>query len=398
MSMIDARALGTGGFSPYQKAMNRLQADALPMHPALVREVLDAELGSAVEQFAEFTDEPIAAASIGQVHRGILRDGRQVAVKIQYPGVAQAIRDDQANAELLATFLRFATSAAGLKADVRAVARETAARISEEADYLHEAAMIATFSELYRGHPFIRVPDVVPEASSNRVLTMTYLDGMDWAAAQQVDQDLKNTWAEAISRFCIGSFRHANLMHADPHPGNYRFGPDGTVGFLDFGCVKVLPELQRRRLVAMTRAVMEGRKDDLRDLLVQMGFLAADSDLTADELYRWQSEIIYETVVMPQPATFTPVATRRVINGIFDLRDADHPMARMNAPDDFVFLSRVQLAVASVFAGLGATAPARAIIDDMDGAIEPATESGKLHHAWVRERGLPSAMDPHHHP
>jgi hypothetical protein len=148
----------------------------------------------------------------------------------------------------------------------------------------------------------------------------------------------------------------------------------------------------------MTRAVMEGRKDDLRDILVQMGFLAADSDLTADELYRWQSEILYETVVMPQPATFTPEATRRVIQGIFDLRDADHPMARMNAPDDFVFLSRVQLAVASVFAGLGATASARAIVDDMDGAIEPATELGKLHHAWVRERGLPSALDPHDHP
>jgi predicted unusual protein kinase regulating ubiquinone biosynthesis (AarF/ABC1/UbiB family) len=337
MSMIDARALGTGGFSPYQKAMNRLQADAPPMHPALVREVLDTELASAVDLFAEFSDAPIAAASIGQVHRAVLRDGRHVAVKIQYPGVAQAIRDDLANTELLATFLRFATSAAGLKADVRAVARETTARISEEVDYRHEAAMIATFSELYQGHPFIRVPDVVPEASSDQVLTMTYLDGMDWAAAQQADQDLKNTWAEVISRFCFGSFRHANLMHADPHPGNYRFGVDGSVGFLDFGCVKVLPELQRWRLVAMTRAVVEGRKDDLRDLLVQMGFVDADSDLTADELYRWQSEIMYETVLAPQPATFTPEATRRAIQGIFDLRDADHPMARMNAPDDFVF-------------------------------------------------------------
>lgn len=120
MSMLDTRTLGTGGFEPYQKAMNRLQADAPPMHPMLVREVLDAELGSAVEQFADFTDQPMAAASIGQVHRAVLHDGRQVAVKIQYPGVARAIRDDLANTELLATFLRFTAAASGMKMDVRA--------------------------------------------------------------------------------------------------------------------------------------------------------------------------------------------------------------------------------------------------------------------------------------
>jgi len=159
------------------------------------------------------------------------------------------------------------------------------------------------------------------------------------AAAQQADQDLKNTWAEVIGRFSQGNFLHANLLHADPHPGNYRFNSDGTVGFLDFGCVKVLPELQRWRLVAMTRAIVEGRKHDYRDLMVQAGFLAAGSYLTADELYQWQSEILYETIVMPQPATYTPEMTRRVIRGIFDLRGADHPMARMNAPDDFVFAS-----------------------------------------------------------
>jgi predicted unusual protein kinase regulating ubiquinone biosynthesis (AarF/ABC1/UbiB family) len=398
MSMLDTRALGTGGFYPYQKAMSRLQADAPPMHPDLVRDVLDTELGSAVEQFAEFADQPIAAASIGQVHRAVLRDGRQVAVKIQYPGVAQSIRDDLANTELLATFLRFMTAASGLKTDVRAVAREAAARISEEVDYRHEAATIATFSELYRDHPFVRVPEVIPEVSGDRVLTMTYLDGMDWAAAQQADQDLKNIWAEAIQRFAYGNFRHANLVHADPHPGNYRFNGDGTVGFVDFGCVKVLPEAQRWRFVAMYRAVMAGRKEDMRDIMVQAGWLIADSSLTADDLYLWQTEMLYEYAVAPQPVTFTSETTRRVIRGSLDLRDAHHPMVRMNAPDDYVFFSRVQLAVSSVCAGLNATLPARAIADDMDGATEPITELGKAHHAWVRERGLPGALDHHDHP
>lgn len=398
MSMIDTRALGTAEFWPYQKAMGRLQADAPPMHPDLVREVLTAELGSAVDQFAEFTDEPIAAASIGQVHHAILRDGRRVAVKIQYPGVAQAIREDLANTELLTTFFRFMTSALGMKPDFRSVAREAAARISEEVDYRHEAAMITMFSDLYRGHPFIRVPDVIAEVSSDRVLTMTYLDGMDWPQAQQADQDLKNVWAEVIVRFSQGSFRHANLMHADPHPGNYRFGDDGTVGFLDFGCVKVLTERKRWLLVAMNRAVIERRKDDYRDLMVQAGFLAADSDLTADELYQWQSEMLRESITEHQPATYTPEATGRTIRGLFGVRSADHPMARMNAPDDFVFAGRVLLALCGVLVGLTATGPARSIIDDMDGVAKPITELGKVHHAWVRERRLPSALGRHDHP
>jgi predicted unusual protein kinase regulating ubiquinone biosynthesis (AarF/ABC1/UbiB family) len=398
ISMIDARALGTGGFWPYQKAMSRLQTDAPPMHPELVRDVLDTELGSAVKHFAEFTAAPIAAASIGQVHRAVLRDGRQVVVKIQYPGVAQAIHDDLANTELVATFLRFMTAASGMKPDLRTLARESAARISEEVDYRHEAAMIATFAELYRGHPFIRVPDVVPEASADRVLTMTYLDGMDWAQAQQADQDLKNTWGEVIMRFCQGNYRHANLLHADPHPGNYRFNGDGSVGFVDFGCVKVLPELQRRRLVAMLRAVVEGRKHDYRDLMVQAGFITADSDLSADELYHWQSEMLYESIAAPQPVTYTPETAARTLRGLFDLRHADHPVARMTAPDDFVFLARIQFAVFSVWAGLRATVSARALIDDMDGVAEPTSELGKQHHAWVRERGLPSALGRHAQP
>ena len=157
--------------------------------------------------FAEFTDEPMAAASIGQVHRAMLHDGREVAVKIQYPGVAEAIRDDLANTELLATFLRLAASASGtaMRPDVRQTTRRSPSASAEEIDYRHEAANITAFSDLYRDHPFIRIPEVIDEASADRVLTMTYLDGMDWAAAQHADQDLKNTWAEVILRFTGGS-------------------------------------------------------------------------------------------------------------------------------------------------------------------------------------------------
>jgi predicted unusual protein kinase regulating ubiquinone biosynthesis (AarF/ABC1/UbiB family) len=401
VSMVDAAAVGAGELSPYQQALTRLQADAPPMDSALALEVLEAELGRpAAAVFAEFAEEPMAAASIGQVHRAVLPDGRQVAVKIQYPGVAQAIRDDLSNTELLATVFRFASGAAGsfgvAMPDVERAADEISARIFEEVDYRHEAANITAFSELYRGHPFIRVPEVVPEASTDRVLTMTYLDGLDWAAAQDADQDLKNTWAEVIARFITGSYRHADLFHADPHPGNYRFREDGTVGFVDFGCVKVLTERQRRQTVDMLRAAMGGRKDELRELMAETGFLTADSTLTSGEAYQWWEGIVYE-LLAPQPVTYTEQASARAIQLLLDVRSADHPLRRMSVPADFVFFSRLNLSMNAIFTALRATIYARAMLDDMDGLAAPVTDLGRQHVAWVRDRGLPFGMDHHDH-
>lgn len=393
-SMIDMQGIGTGGFAPYQQALTRLQSDAPPMAPELVHEILDHELGSAAAYFAEFTSTPIAAASIGQVHRAVLHDGREVAVKVQYPGVADAIGQDLANTELVATFLRFATSASGMVFDPRVVARELTVRIAEELDYRREAAMIAKFTELYRGHPFIRVPEVVDDASTNRILTMTYLDGIDWAAAQCADQDLKNTWAETILRFSWGNFRHANLLHADPHPGNYRFNPDGTVGFVDFGCVKVLPEVKRRQWVSVVRNVVDDRKAELRSDLVAAGFLTADSPLSAGDVHAFYTQVFYELIAEPQPVTYTPDSGARSARWLFGLTSAN-PLTAMSTPNDYVFAPRVQQALTNICGGLNATLPARSINDDMDGIAEPTTELGMLHHAWVRERCLPSALDDH---
>mgnify|MGYP002652145791 CR=1 FL=1 len=393
-SMIDMHGLGTGGFAPYQKALVRLQADAPPMAAELVHEVLKAELTSGVQTFAEFNDTPIAAASIGQVHRAVLHDGRDVAVKIQYPGVAAAIRDDLANTELVATFLRFVTSASGMVFDPRSLARELTLRIGEEVDYRREASTIEAFSELYRDHPFIRVPDVIAEASSDRVLTMTFLDGIGWEEAQTADQALKNTWAETILRFSFGNFRHANLLHADPHPGNYRFHPDGTVGFVDFGSVKALPEVKRRHWVSIVRHVIDHRTDDLRTTMVHAGFITDDSALTGEDIYGYYSQVFHELVTDPQPVTFNPDSGARSARWLFGL-DAANPLSRMSAPDDYVFAPRVQQALTTICGHLNATLPARSISDDMDGVTEPETELGKLHHDWVRRRGLPGALEDH---
>lgn len=398
LSMIDAGSTGLSELSPYQRALSRLHADAPPMDSALAREVAEADLGRKLSDvFAEFADEPMAAASIGQVHRAVMPDGRQAAVKIQYPGAAEAIRDDLANTELLATLYRFLSTASGAMPDMRQATEELAARISEELDYRHEAANIMAFSELFRDHPFIRIPDVIAEASADRVLTMTYLDGLDWAAAQNADQDLKNTWAEVIARMVTGSYRHGNLFHADPHPGNYRFGLDGGVGFVDFGCVKVLPPQQRRRMVAMVRAAIEGRKHDLREAMTETGFLTGESNLTADEAYQWWASVLYE-ILMPQPGTYSQQTSQRAIESLIDLRANDHPVRRMSVPSDFVFFARLNLSMNAIFAALGATFHVRAAVDDMDGVAPPISALGKQHVAWVHHRGLPFGTEHHEQP
>jgi hypothetical protein len=194
-----------------------------------------------------------------------------------------------------------------------------------------------------------------------------------------------------------GSFRHANLFQADPHPGNYRFGSDGRVGFVDFGCIKVLSERQRRQFVCMARAAVDGRKHELRDLMVETGFLVNESTLTAEEAYEWWSGILYE-LLAPQPVTYTHDAPKRAIRGMIDVRAADHPARRLSIPGDFVFFPRLTIGMNTIFATLRATLDARSIYDDLDGIAEPATSLGKQHHSWVRRRGLPCGLEVHDHP
>ena len=280
----------------------------------------------------------------------------------------------------------------GSMPDLRLASQELTERISEELDYRHEAANITAFTELYRDHPFIRIPEVIPAASADRVLTMTYLDGLNWDEALTADQDLKDVWAETISRMLTGSYRHANLFHADPHPGNYRFGPDGTVGFVDFGCVKVFSERKRWEIVRTARAVVEGRRDELYAVMDESGFFADDSTLTADDVYEWYATLMYE-LIAPQPFTYNPEAVERTVKSMLDVRSGEHPVRRMSVPPDFVFLSRLNLSMNSIFTALGATFYARASLDDMDGIIEPVSDLGKQHIAWVRQRGLPFGMD-----
>jgi predicted unusual protein kinase regulating ubiquinone biosynthesis (AarF/ABC1/UbiB family) len=385
----------SGSLTPYARALTRLQTQSPPMDARVARRVLEDNLGRSVgELFTEFDDKPISSASIGQVHRAVLHDGRRVAVKIQYPGVAQAIRDDLANTELLSTFLRVALSATGLNspADLRGIAGEISDRISEELDYRIEAANIRAFRYLYRDHPFIRVPELVDEASGNQVVTMTFVDGISWAEAQSANQDLKDTWAEALWRFVYGSFQHSSLYHADPHPGNYRFGHDGSIGVVDFGCVKEFQESGRYGWTLMGQAIFEDDRPGLRRLAVEYGVLPSDSNATPNEVHDWITGFS-PGLSLAQPVKYTPKLMEEFLVAV-NISNPNAGSRYLTIPPDMFMLSRITMGVTSSMTTLGATVNLQAILSDMAGVAEPTTALGVRHVAWVRERGLPFGLEP----
>jgi predicted unusual protein kinase regulating ubiquinone biosynthesis (AarF/ABC1/UbiB family) len=373
--------------SVYQAALTRLQDDAPPMPPELAERTIEAELGAPPgELFAEFTPTPLAAASIGQVHAARLRDGRRVAVKVQYPGVEEAIRADLANTELLATFFRLARGMMPrpVQLDVRGMAREVAERIGEEIDYRTEAAHQREFADYYRGHPFIRIPEVVPELSTRRVLTTELADGLRFADALKEDQRLKDLWGETVFRFSVGGLRTLRLFNGDPHPGNYLFHRDGTVTFLDFGCVRRFTAEQMDMIVASVRAAVAGDAEALTAAFRASGFLNGAEVPEPAELLAYMRESLRASVA-PQPFTFTREYAARVVEAEYAVNGEFREVIRkMTPPPHFLFLSRIDLGVTAILGELNATGPWEAIRQEWDEAGPPATPYGEQDRAFRR--------------
>jgi predicted unusual protein kinase regulating ubiquinone biosynthesis (AarF/ABC1/UbiB family) len=230
-----ASYLDQGMPEPMRQALAELQANAPPMSAELAAEVVRSELGAPPEEIFDTWDpEPIASASIGQVHRAITKDGRAVAVKVQYPGVGDAIRADLDNAGML--FGAMGMMLPGLEPGP--LVEELRLRLVEELDYLKEADNQRLFADYYADHPFIHVPAVVDEHSSLRVLTTELAEGVRFEEAETWSQEERDLAAEAIFRFVFGSLYRLHAFNGDPHPGNYLFQPGGQVTFLDFGLVK----------------------------------------------------------------------------------------------------------------------------------------------------------------
>src|SRR6185503_3055364 len=230
--------------------------------------------------FVEFEQEAFAAASIGQVHRATLLDGRAVAVKIQYPGIAEALDADLRNA---GTMVRLARALApGL--DAKAIADEIRERVMEELDYEYEAQNQRTFSRAYRDHPFIYVPEVITRLSRRRVLVTEFVEGLGFEGIRELPHEERSRFGEIVFRGSLGSMFHLQHFNADPHPGNYLLMDDGRVAFLDFGMTK---KLDNEQIALQQRAFDAASRNDpeaFRTALVDLGFIKNPSKLDAERL------------------------------------------------------------------------------------------------------------------
>lgn len=387
-------AVGKDFQATYQAALTRLRNDAPPMAPELAREVLERELGKPAEDvFAEFDWEPLAAASIGQVHAARLHDGRAVAVKIQYPGVGAAIESDLKNTELLATFLSLISgmSPRRVSFDLQAAAREIGERINEELDYRTEATNQTEFAEIYSGHPFIHVPEVIGELSTARVLTQELVRGKSWSEALTADHDLRASWAEAIHRFIYGSYVRFHVFNADPHPGNYLFHDDGSISCLDFGCVKRFDAEEIESLDTIMRECLRGDLDETWRLSVEGGFFAPSGSLTREEVFRYWREPL-EMYWGEQPFTITPEYVAKLIEARYSpTGPSANAFHHLTAPPTYAIMGRIDIGVMSLISELRATIPWRTLGGEYFEGADPVTPMGKADRAHREElRGASS--------
>ncbi len=368
-----------------QDSLSTLYADAPAMAPGLAEEVVRAEFGvSAQRLFLDWRSEPIAAASIGQVHRAVLRNGRQVAVKVQYPGVGEAIDADLNNAQAMyALMSMFALK--GL--DAKGLVNELRERMGDELDYRKEAANLHEFAAHFADHPFISIPSVIDEVSGLRVLTTEWVDGLSWAEfVAQADVAAKHRAAEVIWRFAQHSVHFLGAFNGDPHPGNYRFQADGSVTFLDFGLVKRWAPGEWATLSPTLDAVVVHRDPEM--LMFEMersGFLVANHGLRAQQVFDYASTP-YRPYIEDH-FTFTRDWMKATLNTMIDLKGPHEPViAKLNMPGSFVILDRLVWGVSALLGKLEVSGPWRAMLLEYQAGAEPVTELGEAERAWRLRR------------
>jgi predicted unusual protein kinase regulating ubiquinone biosynthesis (AarF/ABC1/UbiB family) len=373
-----------GGLSPgVRRTLSRLQDSVPPMSGELAAHVVRQELGLPPEQaFACWDPLPIAAASIGQVHRAVTLDGRAVAVKVQYPAIAETIAADLRNVALLRRMLRITAPAQ----DVDALLTELRDRVVEELDYRREAANQRLLAAYYEGHPTIYVPGIISELSTRRMVTSELSGGARFAELASWPQEERDLAAETIYRFVFRSLYEVRAFNGDPHPGNYLFHRGGRVTFLDFGLVKHFTPAELQPLLQMARNVcVEHDPEAFRRSLENAGFLRPGAPLSTQAIVEHLA-VFYDTIREPGPLTITSDYASAVVRRFFDARSpvADY----ISVPRSYVILQRINLGLFAVLGELSATANWRAIAEEVWPFTRgPAsTPMGEAEAAWRARR------------
>jgi len=383
-----ASYLDQGLPEPVREALASLQQDAPPMSPELTARMVADELGRPPrELFAEWDEVPIASASIGQVHRAITLDGRAVAVKVQYPGIDEAIRGDLDNAGLL--FGGLGVLFPGLEPEP--LVAELRSRIIEELDYGIEAANQREFADFYRGHPFLHVPEVVDELCSHRVLTTELATGARFDEVVGWSQHQRDLAAEAIFRFVFRGLYRLRIFNGDPQPGNYLFRPDGKVTFLDFGLCKRFEHDELDVFGRMIQAMVLHRDPaEFRSIIESVGLLKPDQPFTDDEVEDYFGHF-YEFVRDDGPRTMTEAYATESVRRVFDSSGPyGDIMKAANVPPSFVIIQRINLGLYALLGRLAATANWRRIAEELWPFVDgpPSTPLGEAEARWLADRSV----------
>jgi predicted unusual protein kinase regulating ubiquinone biosynthesis (AarF/ABC1/UbiB family) len=386
LSTIEFPGLDEAQSAHLQQRLASLRDSVPPVSWPQMRKVIAADWEEAPERrLASIDTVPAAAASIGQVYRARTHEGADVAIKVQYPSIADTVEADMRSLRLVTPLLRQLMP--GL--EVRDVLDELRERIVEECDYELEASNHRRVERYWRGHPFVRVPAVDTTLSRRRVLVTEWIDGIGFDEVLTQPEAVRDRYAQIVYRFFYGTAAELGLTLGDPHPGNYLLCPDGRVAFFDFGMMRRLPPDYLRREAVIARAMRESDAAGVLAGMGALGYLPGDpSGWDGELLLEYMREISW-WLYSDEPVRLAPEdlwGSTEVLRGE-DSRGQIAQLRRMTLPAEALLLRRMEGLMFQTATALRASAPWGRLLEELIERGEPVGELGAQHAAWLADRG-----------
>jgi predicted unusual protein kinase regulating ubiquinone biosynthesis (AarF/ABC1/UbiB family) len=389
LSFLDVGLVEEEHREEFQAELAKLRDAAPTVSFKQMRRVIEDDLEEPISEiFGSFNEEAIAAASIGQVYKATLHDGRDVAVKVQYPGVAAAVRADMQNLDMIMRLLKRMTP--GL--DVKAVTAEIRDRIGEELDYELEAQNQRSLARIFNGHPFIVVPEVITSLSRERVMVSEFVTGVGFEEIKTYPQAQRDRIGEIVFRFFLGCLYRHRQFSGDPHPGNFLLLADGRVAFLDFGLFKRMDLAPVELELACQRAVTEGDPAALHRLLGDSGFLPDPERVDPDSLMAFLEGGIWWYTTADEVVELTPeIATKVMIESSDPRSPHFREMRHQDMRPEHLFGRRMEMLTLAVLSQLRARANWHRIAREWMYGDEPVTELGLQEAEFYAQSGVSAA-------